>query len=152
MSSSSTTSRRLALVVALLVAAGAMGLLMFGNIGDNLVYYWTPTQLREAGDKAIGATVRLGGQVEEGSVVWDEPTNELTFRVSDGTTSVTVHSHGVPPDLFREGIGAVVEGQIPRVGADFQATRLIMKHNNEYRAPDESGHHPDDPFASVEGL
>ena len=42
--------------------------------------------------------------------------------------------HGVPPQMFREGIGVVVEGTMLRDGY-FDGSRLMVSHNNEYRAP-----------------
>ena len=44
---------------AVAVAAAAFLLIALGGIGENLVYYWGPKELRAAGDKAIGATIRL---------------------------------------------------------------------------------------------
>ena len=48
---------------ALAVAAAAFLFIAIGGIGENLVYYWGPKELRAAGSKATGATIRLGGQV-----------------------------------------------------------------------------------------
>lgn len=122
-------------ILAILIAGGAVAYLSFGGIGENLVYYWTPTELVEHGDQAQGAVVRLGGMVEAGSLKWDKAANDLNFKVSDGTTSVAVHGTGVPPQMFREGIGVVVEGTMG--GNDvFESNRLLVKHDNEYQAPE----------------
>lgn len=143
--------RKLILLASLLVAGGAMSFLLWGNVGDNLVYYWNPTELLEKSAQAQGAVVRLGGMVEEDSVHFDEDTHILTFVVSDGDTSVKVRSQGVPPDMFRAGIGAVVEGHLGDDGV-FEADKLIVKHSNEYKAPEEMEGHTQDPFESVEGF
>jgi cytochrome c-type biogenesis protein CcmE len=130
--------RRAALIGALLVAGAAVGFVMFGSIGDNLVYFWEPQQLVEAGDDAVGATVRLGGLVKEGSVDWNQDTQELNFAVADstGTYVVQAHAKGAPPQMFREGIGVVVEGELASNGV-FECDRVMVKHSNEYRAPEE---------------
>ncbi len=125
---------------ALAVAAAAFGVLTVGGIGDNLVYYWGPTELHAAGDKAVGATIRLGGQVAPGSVVYKEGST-LEFDVVDGRSAVRVRSTGVPPQMFREGIGVVVEGTMTSAG-QFACQRLMVSHGNEYRAPGE-GEKPD---------
>ena len=106
--------------------------LAFSSIGSALVYYLTPSELLERGQAAIGETVRLGGQVAEGSV--SGPATDLTFVLTDGDADITVHSTVAPTRSFREGSGAVVEGAL---GADgvFEATQVIVKHDENYEAP-----------------
>jgi cytochrome c-type biogenesis protein CcmE len=119
---------------ALGVAAGAFLFLAVGGIGENLVYYWSPKELRAAGSKAAGATIRLGGQVAVGSVKIAEGVSNLEFDVTDGTAMVHVISRGVPPQLFRDRIGVVVEGALRKDGT-FESRRLMVSHDNQYRAP-----------------
>ena len=119
---------------ALAVAAAAFLFIAIGGIGDNLVYYWGPRELRAAGSKAIGATVRLGGQVAVGSVKRGDGVSDLEFDVTDGTAIVHVVSRGVPPQLFRDRIGVVVEGTMTKEGT-FESHRLMVSHDNKYRAP-----------------
>jgi cytochrome c-type biogenesis protein CcmE len=128
--------RRLLAVISLLIAGGVMAYLAFGGIGENLVYYWSPTELREAGQRAFGASVRLGGLVEPGSIEREEDGLTMRFAVTDGTSSVPVVSQTVPPAMFRENIGVVVEGTMVQEG-HFQTQRLMVKHDNEYRAPED---------------
>src|SRR5690606_27790697 len=133
--STETRRTRIFAVAALAVAGVAFALIAVGGLGENLVYYWGPTELRQAGDKAIGATIRLGGQVVEGTVQYDAKTTHLAFEVTDGNERVPVRSLGVPPQMFREGIGVIVEGTMTREG-HFQSERLMVSHGNEYRVPD----------------
>lgn len=122
-------------VAALTIAAGAFAFLALGGLGDNLVYYWGPTELKAHGDKAIGATIRLGGQVVPGTIQFDPGTSFLKFEVGDGQEKVLVHSNGVPPQMFREDIGVIVEGTLTRQG-HFESSRLMVSHGNEYKAPE----------------
>jgi cytochrome c-type biogenesis protein CcmE len=124
-------------VGALLAAGAAFAVITVGGIGKNLVYYWGPTELKTAGDKATGATIRLGGLVAEGSIRRGEGVSNLEFDVIDrqGCT-VHVKASGVAPQLFRERIGVVVEGTMTRAGY-FQGNRLLVSHSNEYRVPGE---------------
>jgi cytochrome c-type biogenesis protein CcmE len=119
---------------ALGAAAGAFLFVTLGGIGENLVYYWGPKELRAAGRKAVGATIRLGGQVAPGSVKPGDGVSHLEFDVTDGTAAVHVVSRGVPPQLFRDRIGVVVEGTMTAEGA-FESRRLMVSHDNKYRAP-----------------
>lgn len=116
------------------VAGLALLVITIGGIGENLVYYWGPTELRNAGTHARGATIRLGGLVAAGSVRYVNETSLLEFDVTDMQNIVHVRSTGVPPQMFREGIGVVVEGTMTRAG-HFESSRLMVKHGNEYQAP-----------------
>jgi cytochrome c-type biogenesis protein CcmE len=125
---------RLFLVLALAVAAIGFTIIAASGINKNLVYYWTPSDLHKAGDKAYGATIRLGGQVLPGSVHQLSGGSAMDFDVTDKKQVVHVKSTGIPPQMFREGIGVVVEGTMTR-GGYFESERLMVSHNNEYRSP-----------------
>lgn len=120
---------------ALGVAAVAFLIITLGGIGENLVYYWGPSEVHAAGDKAVGASIRLGGQVAPNSIR-ELGGASLEFDVTDGSQVVHVRSAGVPPQMFREGIGVVVEGTMTR-GGYFESQRLMVSHGNDYQAPTE---------------
>ena len=126
------------MIVAFAVAAVAFIVIAWGGINKNLVYYWTPTDLVANGDKAYGATIRLGGMVSAGTIKNHAGVSGVEFDVHDGAKAVHVKSSGVPPQMFRENIGVVVEGTMSRSGY-FQCNRLMVSHSNEYRAP-KGGH------------
>ena len=130
--------RRVFVVAALAMIAGILAFLAYGNIGENLVYYWGPSELREAGDDAVGASIRLGGLVVPGSIERSADSLELRFQVTDGAVTVPVFASAVPPAMFRGGIGVVIEGTARKDGV-FESRRLMVKHDNEYRAPGEDG-------------
>ncbi|MCP3143350.1 cytochrome c maturation protein CcmE [Pyxidicoccus xibeiensis] len=125
---------------ALLVAGTGLGFVAFGNIGENLVYYWSPSEMLSQGSRAYDATIRLGGVVEPGSIQWNAEHTTLHFRVADdnkeGAKSVLVRSTETPPQMFRDKIGVVVEGTYDKSGV-FSSNRLMVNHSNEYRAPKE---------------
>jgi len=129
---------RIFMVGAFVVAAIAFVVIAAGGLSKNLVYYWTPTDLHAAGDKAYGATIRLGGMVAPGSIKKNPGISSMEFDVKDMGGIVHVKSAGVPPQMFRENIGVVVEGTMDR-GGYFKCNRLMVSHNNEYRAP-KNGH------------
>ena len=134
----SSTRNRLFAVGALAVAGAALAFVAFGNMGKNLVFYWTPGEMLAQGSKAYGPTIRLGGVVQPGSLHWDAAKTHLTFRVADsdkpGAASVLVQSRETPPQMFRERIGVVVEGTFDG-SQTFSSSRLMVNHSNEYRAP-----------------
>jgi cytochrome c-type biogenesis protein CcmE len=136
---------------AIAVMVIAFVLIAVSGIGDNLVYYWGPKELRAAGDKAQGATIRLGGQVAAGSVKAGNGVSDLEFDVTDGTALVHVVSHGVPPQLFRDRVGVVCEGTLSKNGI-FESHRLMVSHDNKYRAPGDKNVDIKDLMRSTEGL
>jgi cytochrome c-type biogenesis protein CcmE len=115
--------------------------LAFSSIGNALVYYRTPTELLAMSEPTSQA-IRLGGIVKEGSV--RGPATDLYFIISDGESDVEVHSTVAPTRSFREGTGAVVEGTLDASGV-FQATQVIVKHDENYVAP-EPGEQPSDRY------
>ncbi len=120
------------ILVLVVVVFLVIGYLAFSSVGNALVYYLTPTELLARGDAAIGQTIRLGGQVEPGSV--EGPATDLRFALTDGDASIPVHSTVAPTRSFREGSGAVVEGTLTADGV-FEATQVIVKHDENYEAP-----------------
>jgi cytochrome c-type biogenesis protein CcmE len=108
--------------------------LLFGGLEKNVVFFLTPKELLAKGTDGVGVPVRLGGQVKPGSVKWDAKALDLRFTVTDGAREMQVHSTGAPPQMFRDGMGVVVEGRVG-TGGVFEATGLMVKHSNEYRPP-----------------
>ena len=132
------TRNRVIALVALVVAGGGLAAIAFGNMGENLVYYWTPGEMLAQGEKAYGPTIRLGGIVKKGTIDWNAAHTELAFHVADGkepnAKSVLVKATEIPPQMFREEIGVVVEGTFDR-SQTFKTHRLMVNHSNEYRPP-----------------
>jgi cytochrome c-type biogenesis protein CcmE len=124
-------------IAALIVAGVAFVGITLSGIGKNIVYYWGPTELTAAGERALGATIRLGGQVAPGSVTRALGASGIQFDVVDRQGGrVHVKTAGVPPQMFREGIGVVVEGTMTRAG-HFEGARLMVSHGNQYKPPSE---------------
>lgn len=139
--------KKIALAVGSVLILSGFGYLLYGGIGDNLVYFLTPTELLARGEAAYDAPVRLGGQVVPGSISWNAETLDLRFRMTDGEKEIEVQSRGAPPQMFRDGIGVVVEGRYSRAGT-FESTNLMVKHSNEYRAPP-PGHEPEQMYRTL---
>jgi cytochrome c-type biogenesis protein CcmE len=139
--------RRATLVLAVLILLGAFGYLMFGRLEQNIVYFLTPGELLARGERLYDVPVKLGGQVAPGSVKWDAASRDLRFTVQDSGRVVPVHSIGAPPQMFRDGMGVVVEGRYRRDGV-FESTNLMIRHSEEYRAP-KAGERPQEMYRSL---
>lgn len=118
----------------ILAVVASVGMLVMGGLTDNVVYFLTPSELVARGTDAVDQPLRLGGQVKPGSVAWDAEALDLIFTVQDSLGEVSVRYIGAQPSMFREGIGVVIEGSMQGDGV-FEATNLMVKHSNEYKAP-----------------
>lgn len=122
--------RRLWIVVACGIGLGSATALVLLAFNDNLVFFVSPSDLARLGP--TGRTVRLGGLVEQNSVVRGSgKTTATAFRVTDGAKSVTVTYNGILPDLFREGQGVVTLGTLSPNGT-FVASEVLAKHDETY--------------------
>lgn len=120
-------SRTPTIIGLLLVVIAFAGLLAI-SLSGSLVYYVTPSEL--AADGRTGS-VRLYGVVEAGSVRWDSASSTVSFRVTDGSSTMAVESRSLPTGLFREGIGVVLAGRISDSGL-FLADEVLVKHSEVY--------------------
>lgn len=125
--------RRKFLIGGAVIALALAGLVLTG-IRQSVVYFVTPSELRAAEGRTAGKAYRLGGMVVRGSWHRDPATLQQEFLLGDGKTTVPVRFRGIPPDLFAEGRGAVVEGTVAPNGT-FEASTILAKHSEEYRAP-----------------
>ncbi len=114
-------------LVAVVLAAG--GLLVTSALRDTVTYYRTPGELLDDPGLA-GHRVRLGGDVVPGSLRQDGAL--VVFRLAEAGHEITVEQRGAPPQTFREGTGAVVEGTLSPDGV-FRSDQVVVRHGNEYR-------------------
>ncbi len=123
-------TKRLALLggaAALFVGAIALVLTAFQQ---NLVFFHTPTDVAEGRAPAERA-FRIGGLVEEGSIVREADGVTVRFAITDTAQAIPVTYRGSLPDLFQEGKGAVVQGKLGPDGL-FQASEVLAKHDENY--------------------
>lgn len=125
-------NRRKKFIVGGAIIACALVYLVYAGVTQSVVYFVTPAELQAA--PVAGKAYRVGGMVAPGTLKWEPHTLALSFTLSDGKASVPVRHRGTPPDLFGEGRGAVVEGRWTD-GGYFQASQILAKHSEEYKAP-----------------
>ena len=120
--------------VALVVAGvGAATGLVIAAMGENMLYFYSPSQVR-AGEAPSGPSIRVGGLVVEGSVERGDGL-EVSFSLTDGAASVDVRYAGILPDLFREGQGIVASGVL-HGGDTLRAEEVLAKHDENYMPPE----------------
>jgi cytochrome c-type biogenesis protein CcmE len=126
---------RLYLAVFLIVAVGGTTAALMLALEENINMFYPPEDV-VSGVAPTDRVIRAGGMVEEGSVVRSSDSLEVEFRLSDRAGSeFTVSYTGILPDLFREGQGIIVEGQLRPDGL-FAANQVLAKHDENYMSPE----------------
>ena len=126
-------NQRLVLVSVALVAVLVAVLLAMWGLRDRASYFYTPADIA-AGKAPDGRAARLGGMVEQGSVQHGPDGVTIRFVVTDGEATTPVMFRGIPPELFREGSGAVAEGRMQN--GVFVADTILAKHDERYMPPE----------------
>lgn len=126
--------KRIIFIVCCLAALGLATALVLGAFRNNLVFFFSPTQVM-AKEAPLGRTFRIGGLVENGSLKRDTDGLTIRFVVTDTANTLPVVYKGILPDLFKEGRGCVAQG---KVGADgvFYADQIMAKHDENYMPPE----------------
>ncbi|WP_295493698.1 cytochrome c maturation protein CcmE [Sphingorhabdus sp. EL138] len=122
--------QRLVLALIAVVALVGAGLIAASALREEASYFYTPTTLAAA-NVAPGKAIRLGGMVQEGSIVRGADGVSITFIVQDQERSQKVAYRGITPDLFVEGSGVVADGRLVP-GRVFVADSLLAKHDENY--------------------
>ncbi|CUR48254.1 cytochrome C biogenesis protein CcmC [Alcanivorax sp. PN-3] len=126
--------QRLIVVLAVFLGLALATALAVYALRQNINLFFTPQQVVN-GEAPVGTKMRVGGLVMEGSVVRDPDTLDVTFDVTDGKGTFTVHYQGILPDLFREGQGIVANGTL--VSRErFEAEEVLAKHDETYMPPE----------------
>ncbi len=126
--------RRLySIIGALALLGSAVGLVLYA-VRDTLVYFYSPSEVAQK-HLPPDRNFRIGGLVEEGSVVRHPDGTNIDFSVTDLQSRIMVRYTGLLPDLFREGKGVVAEGRLDTEGI-FIATSVLAKHDENYMPPE----------------
>ena len=121
--------QRLALILLTLILLSAAILLILFNTKQNIVFFYTPSELLE-NNVAPNKKLRIGGYVKKSSFV-EKSLNNYEFRITDNTNNLLIFYKGMLPDLFREEQGIVIEGFIDK-NNNIVASKVYAKHDENY--------------------
>tara|TARA_Y100001970_G_scaffold283604_1_gene399218 strand:- start:38945 stop:39385 length:441 start_codon:yes stop_codon:yes gene_type:complete len=121
--------QRLILILITLVVLGAAVLLILYNTKENIIFFYTPTELLE-NNPATNKKVRIGGYIKSDSFK-KKSQNKYEFKITDNKNDLLVIYEGILPDLFREGQGAVIEGYFD-IKSKIRASKVYAKHDENY--------------------
>ncbi len=126
--------KRFAIIGLGLLVLGVATVLILNAFQSNLVFFFTPSQVAN-GEVPQGRSFRIGGMVEDGSLVRENDGLTVRFIVTDTAKRVPVTYKGILPDLFKEGKGAVAQGKLNADGT-FVASEVLAKHDENYMPPE----------------
>lgn len=126
--------KRIGFIIAGLSALGIAAALVLSAFQQNLVFFFSPSQVA-AKEAPTGRTFRIGGLVQEGTVKRDNDGLTVRFVVTDTAQSIPVVYQGILPDLFKEGRGCVAQGKVGNDGV-FYADQVLAKHDENYMPPE----------------
>ena len=98
-----------------------------------MVYFLTPTEVKQKEDLEIGRSIRIGGMVKKNSIYADS--KEIKFIITDFKNEVIVSFSGTVPNLFSEEKGVIAEGKLKDKNF-FVADRILAKHDENYMPPE----------------
>ena len=126
--------KRIGIIIAGLAGLGIATYLVASAFRNNLVFFFSPTQVA-AKEAPVNRTFRIGGLVEEGTLKRESDGLTVRFTVTDTAASIPVVYKGILPDLFKEGRGCVAQGRLGNDGV-FQAEEVLAKHDENYMPPE----------------
>ena len=126
--------KRMLTVAAILVGVGIATTFALQAFQQNLLYYYSPSQIK-SGEAPAARSFRVGGLVEDGSLKREPGSLEVHFVLTDFAEQTVVSYTGVLPDLFREGQGVIARGKL-RPDGTFVAEEVLAKHDENYMPPE----------------
>ena len=105
----------------------------FKTLEDNVLYFLSPTEVKEKQNLDFTKKIRIGGMVKKHSIIVND--NEIKFTVTDFKNEIIVSYKGTVPNLFAEGKGVVAEGNLKDKNF-FVANTILAKHDENYMPPE----------------
>ena len=127
------TKNRLFIFLGISVLSIVAVVFIFKTLEDNVLYFYSPSEIEENNEVVFNSNIRIGGMVKNGSVKVNE--NEIKFIVTDYKNEIIVSYQGTVPALFAEGKGVVAEGKL-QDKKFFLAKRILAKHDENYMPPE----------------
>ena len=126
---------RIVVLTFLLVSATVVIFVVLKSLEENIVYFFSPTEIYNKENISFNKKIRVGGLVKEGSITNNQ--TSVNFIVTDLNNEIIVSYSGSLPNLFSEGKGVVAEGKL-KDKKYFIADKILAKHDENYMPPEVS--------------
>jgi cytochrome c-type biogenesis protein CcmE len=124
---------RILFLIFILITSLAVIFFIIKSLNQNILYFATPTQIKQKEDIVVGKAMRVGGMVKKNSIVINK--KNIQFTVTDFKNEILISYSGTVPNLFAEGKGVVAEGKL-NDKFFFIADRILAKHDEKYMPPE----------------
>jgi cytochrome c-type biogenesis protein CcmE len=125
--------KRAILLTLLLLLSAVTIFLIFKSLEENIVYFFTPSEIYNKQNISFNKAIRVGGLVKENSISKEQ--NSVKFIITDFKNEIIVSYSGLIPNLFSEGKGVIAEGEL-KDKKYFIAEKILAKHDENYMPPE----------------
>ena len=126
---------RMVFLILLLLSATVIIFFILKSLEENVVYFFSPTEIHDKPNISLNTKIRIGGLVKENSL--SKSKNSIKFIITDLKNEIIVSYNGIIPNLFSEGKGVIAEGQL-KDKKYFVADKILAKHDENYMPPEVS--------------
>ena len=126
---------RILFLVFLLLLATVVIFFTFKSLEENIVYFFSPSEIYDKPNVSLNEKIRIGGLVKEDSIIKDQ--TSIKFIITDLKKEIIVSYSGAVPNLFSEGKGVIAEGEL-KDKKYFVADKILAKHDENYMPPEVS--------------
>ena len=107
--------------------------LILKSLEENVVYFNSPTEIKNLPEIDSKKRIRVGGMVKEETIKFNQ--NQISFVITDFKNDINVIYSGAVPNLFSEEKGVVAEGYL-KDRSFFNADKILAKHDENYMPPE----------------
>ena len=120
---------RIFFLVLIIVTSVVIIFVILRSLEENVVYFFSPTEIYDNADISFDKKIRVGGLVKINSITKEN--SSINFIITDLKKEIIVSYKGLVPNLFSEGKGVVAEGKL-KDKKYFVADKILAKHDENY--------------------
>ena len=126
---------RITILTLFLIVTTVLVIFVLRSLEENVVYFFSPTEVNNKENISFNKTIRIGGLVKKNSI--NKENNSINFVITDLNNEIVVSYSGSVPNLFSEEKGVVAEGKL-KDKKYFIAEKILAKHDENYMPPEVS--------------